>query len=291
MLRRAMGFSSELTRSQWWFVRDLAHQICGSEWGCKRKFHPGYQIMFMMSGSGYGSYMGEPWQAGPGTAVLMNLNHPHTYYCHRHDPWEMYWIIFDGPGVDEMFQRVIDAAGSPVAPFSSPAGVKRDFAAIFERLDRRGIGDELWVWHHLTGLLANIFAGLAQGAGGATASLSMTERAPEGIAAALALIRDGHRRTLSLAELAREAHMSVFHFARQFRKKTGFTPMEYLEKLRIARAQELLLSRTDLRLGEIAREVGYDDPAYFSRVFRKRAGVGPRDYRKAYGVEKSEPRP
>ncbi|HYF48777.1 MAG TPA: AraC family transcriptional regulator [Planctomycetota bacterium] len=256
----------------------MAHQLCGSEWFCNRKSYPGHQIMFMMEGSGHGSYMGEPWQAAAGSAVLMDLTHPHTYYCHRHDPWEMRWIIFDGPGVDEMFQRVIDASGSPVAPFSSAAGVKRDFDAIFALLERRGIGDELWVWHHLTGLMANIFAGLAQREG----ALNIEERAPEGIAAALTLIRDQHRRAISLEELAKAAHMSVFHFARQFRRKTGFTPMEYVEKLRIARAQELLLGRSDLRLQEIAREVGYDDPAYFSRVFRKRAGVGPREYRNAH---------
>ncbi len=276
--RRGAGFSSERSRRLWWFVHQLAHQQCGDGYGCDRESFPGHQIMFMLRGKGHGSYKGKPWVAGPGTAVLMDLHHRHTYYSDNADPWEMYWVIFEGPGVAEMFNQVIDAAGSPVVPFDSAEKIISDFSALFELLERRAVGDDAWVWHYLTGLMANIIAGLERIRGDTEPDEGS---APAGVAAALAMLREQHHRTISLTELAGAAHMSLFHFTRRFKQSTGFTPMEYLEKLRIGRAQELLLSQPRMNLKEIAQTVGYDDPAYFSRVFRKRAGVPPREYRKS----------
>jgi AraC-like DNA-binding protein len=264
-------------------MHDGAHQRCGSQWGCDRKFYPGHQIMFMLSGRGHGTYDGQPWTAHAGDAVLMDLRTWHTYYSAPHDPWEMYWVRLDGPGVSETFTRMIESAGSPVMPFASRAKLDDDFRAIFEQLAGDSPGYEGWIFHRLTGLIANVAEGLRR----RDATAGMKDESPQsgGITAAIALLRAEHRRNLSLGELARAAHMSVFHFARRFKHRTGFTPMEYLEKLRISRAQELILSEPEFSVKQIASATGYDDAAYFSRVFRKCTGVSPRDYRQTIGVE------
>lgn len=231
--------------------------------------------MFMLRGSGDGTYRGQPWTAGSGVAVLMDLRQPHSYRSNPDDPWEMMWLRLDGPGVAETFQSAIDSAGSIVIPFASEKQVRADFERLLDILEEQRPGNEAWVWHALTGLMANIMAGLGAARG------SRSENFPAGIAAAIETIRQNAEKNLSLRELARAAHLSVFHFARSFKNTTGFTPMEYLEKTRINRAQELLASRPQMQLKEIAQAVGYGDPAYFSRVFHKRAGVSPRDYRKS----------
>ncbi|NQU43450.1 helix-turn-helix transcriptional regulator, partial [bacterium] len=89
----------------------------------------------------------------------------------------------------------------------------------------------------------------------------------------------GLDRRLSVEDLAAEAGMSPSHFTRRFRSKTGFSPMEYLIRLRVQKACEYL-DTTNRSIGEIAGQVGYDDPYYFSRVFRKTTGLAPREYRK-----------
>ena len=280
VLRRAAGFSSERSRALWWHVHDLAHQTCGSDWGCSRKFYPGHQIMFMLTGRGHGTYGSSTWTAKMQDAVLMDLRTPHTYYSDPTDPWEMLWIRFDGPGLSEIFSRLIEAAGSPVIPFASLSRVNADFDAIFTLLSDHPPGYDTWAWHHLTGLMANVTEGLQRKDTVAGATLQET---PGGIAAALALLRSEHTRTLSLAELAHAAHMSHFHFTRRFKQSTGFTPMEYLEKFRISRAQELILSNPGMSFKEIAQASGFSDPAYFSRIFSKRIGVSPREYRRNLG--------
>lgn len=83
---------------------------------------------------------------------------------------------------------------------------------------------------------------------------------------------------LSLADLAAEACLSPFHFARLFRQATGFTPHRYVMERRIRAAKEkLALGR--MSLVEIALETGFGSQANFSRVFRKATGLPPGQFK------------
>lgn len=81
-----------------------------------------------------------------------------------------------------------------------------------------------------------------------------------------------------LDDLLKIAHMSRSNLMRVFRKATGQPPIEYLVRLRIQRAMELLRS-TNLSVTEIALEVGFNDSNYFTRCFRKATSQSPRQYR------------
>ena len=73
--------------------------------------------------------------------------------------------------------------------------------------------------------------------------------------------------------------MSVSWFIRNFKEYTGTTPTQYLLSLRISNAQSLLES-TSFNVTEIAEIVGYNNPLYFSRLFKKQCGVSPTEFRK-----------
>lgn len=83
---------------------------------------------------------------------------------------------------------------------------------------------------------------------------------------------------LTLAELAAEACISVNHFVRRFRERTGVTPFAYLTKLRIEAAQRMLLT-TDIAISEIASLCGYLNAGAFSSAFQRHVGSSPRSYR------------
>ncbi|QEE43207.1 helix-turn-helix transcriptional regulator (plasmid) [Rhizobium sp. WL3] len=85
---------------------------------------------------------------------------------------------------------------------------------------------------------------------------------------------------ISLDELAAEARLSPFHFARMFKHSLGVPPRAYLTRLRIEKACELL-EDTDLPVTDIAQEVGYSSNQVLARVFLKHQGVSPSDYRRA----------
>jgi AraC family transcriptional regulator, arabinose operon regulatory protein len=97
---------------------------------------------------------------------------------------------------------------------------------------------------------------------------------------AIDMIHDSLTGDLSLKELARRAFMSESNFSHVFKDLTGVPPKRYAIQTRIARAKELLAG-TDLSIKEIAAELGYDDPHYFSRQFRKLAGKPPSAFRKS----------
>src|SRR5262249_42286550 len=153
---RAVGFSSERSRTLWWYVHDGAHWRCGTGYGCERRSYPGFQFMFMVDGRGSGGYLGKPWIAKKGDAGLMDLRQPHWDWDGNVDPWEMYWLRFDGPGTAAIVDHVLDAAGSPVIPFASEKRLRSDFDALFSVMKRRPPAYDAWVCHYLAALFANV---------------------------------------------------------------------------------------------------------------------------------------
>ncbi len=89
---------------------------------------------------------------------------------------------------------------------------------------------------------------------------------------------------VNLEELAAIAHMSRRSFLRVFQSATGSSPMGWLISQRINRACTLL-RQSDLRVTEIAFEVGFNDSNYFTRQFRKIAGISPREYRQRRALD------
>ncbi|MCQ2527152.1 MAG: response regulator transcription factor [Lachnospiraceae bacterium] len=83
---------------------------------------------------------------------------------------------------------------------------------------------------------------------------------------------------ISLNTVARTVNVSANYFSAIFSQETGETFIEYLTKKRMEKAMQLL-RQTSMRSGEIAFQVGYRDPRYFSFIFRKAVGCTPRDYR------------
>jgi len=86
---------------------------------------------------------------------------------------------------------------------------------------------------------------------------------------------DGHiGEHISLDELARQAGVSRFHFARQFRLSTGESPMGYLRRVRIERSKSILQSR-ETTIAEVAVRLGFSDQSHFTRIFGRLVGVSP----------------
>lgn len=87
-----------------------------------------------------------------------------------------------------------------------------------------------------------------------------------------------HHEELTLPVVARQAGMSVFYFCKSFKKATGLTYTDYLSRVRVERAKNLLLNRSH-RVTEVAFEVGFQSLTHFNRVFRRIAGQSPTGFR------------
>jgi AraC-like DNA-binding protein len=83
---------------------------------------------------------------------------------------------------------------------------------------------------------------------------------------------------LSVEDMALKQNLSASHFSNLFRKATGMAPLDYFIHLKLQKACMLLFS-SDITIKKVAAEIGYNDPYYFSRLFKKYMKVSPEQYR------------
>jgi AraC-like DNA-binding protein len=125
-------------------------------------------------------------------------------------------------------------------------------------------------------VLLELLAPEGKAVGGAEHSMTLAEKTRNHLTA-LANQRFCDAKPIKVS--LRELGTSYYHQERVFRKEYGISPSEYVNALRVERIKTLL-RETELPVARVAREVGFDDAAYFSRFFSARAGCSPREFRK-----------
>lgn len=95
---------------------------------------------------------------------------------------------------------------------------------------------------------------------------------------AINFINENYKNDISLDDISQMVGISAYYFSKLFKNETGTNFIDYLTNLRISKAKELLdLGRLSVK--EIGMEVGYPDPNYFSRIFKKNVGKSPSEYK------------
>ncbi|SDC27680.1 ABC-type Fe3+-hydroxamate transport system, substrate-binding protein [Paenibacillus sp. UNCCL117] len=100
----------------------------------------------------------------------------------------------------------------------------------------------------------------------------------------ISYIHEHYAKRIQIGALARDAHMTRWHFGHLFKSLTGQTPMDYLTALRIVLSKQLMSVNPDSRLRDIAVRVGFQDEFYYSRRFKKLTGISPNQF-KAQGAK------
>ncbi|MCF0187526.1 MAG: helix-turn-helix domain-containing protein [Bacteroidaceae bacterium] len=97
------------------------------------------------------------------------------------------------------------------------------------------------------------------------------------ISKAISYIENNFTKELSLDEVSRVVNVSPYYFSKLFKEEKGENFVEYLTRIRMEKAKQLLTT-SDMSMKEICREIGYSDPNYFSRNFKKFTGMTPTEY-------------
>ena len=175
-----------------------------------------------------------------------------------------YWLHFSGTSVDGILKG-LSLCGGKYSLLES----KGEAEEILRRIIKAVSGEWEGTDEYVAGQLYSLFA-----------LLSAPRRNKNPFTKAIKRLCDQKER-VSVAELAESYGMSEGHFIRQFKSYTGQTPLEYRVTKRMETAKSLLAG-TDLSVTDISSSLGFDDPLYFSRVFKRHTGVSPRDYRNKY---------
>ncbi len=218
----------------------------------------------------------------PGTLLVMNAHYGN--FGEPRKSWGFWCLSLDvdrsapWPGVGRSPLLAGAALHNPGAVASCYEAVAREYA-------RPGPGQTARLKGAVLSLLGEALDGLAAGEDG-------PHRYSPPVETAIGFIHNELRNpALTLAAVARRTHLSEDHFGRLFRSEVGVSPMQYLRDARLQRARQLL-HRTRLTVSEIAYEVGFRDPAYFSRVFKACTdGLSPREFRRSGGEPPDVGRP
>lgn len=217
-----------------------------------------------------------------GDVFAIGTGIPHSYGADAVNPWTIHWFHFSGKQCNEAAQAVMDDRGS--TPQAVQAGFSEERVALFDRMF-----DTFLKGYSTSNLL---YANLALPfflASFVTPENFQKELTPNRTASptskAILFMQEHLSTTLTLDNIAQAVHLSASFFSRKFKQDTGYAPIEYFNHLRIQKACQLL-HFSDLRINEVAAQLGIDDPFYFSRLFKKQMGVSPVEYRKSEGIHR-----
>jgi AraC family transcriptional regulator, arabinose operon regulatory protein len=236
-------------------------------------------LILCIDGTGWYEIDGLRYLLQPNQALVIPKGTPHIYGATDHAPWSIHWVHFAGSAADYYVQQL------PVHEFSLSvsATTTRRLIDLFQECCTAYVASfviqrliySAQTLHHLLGCL--FFDNPAF-------SPTLQTSRFHSLETTIAFLHHHIESNLTLEAMAGHANLSVSHFSRLFREQTGYSPLNYFIHLKMQRAC-VLLSVSSKTIREISYEMGYDDPYYFSRLFKKVIGLSPSEYRQGQVVE------
>ena len=231
-----------------------------------------YQLLYIVSGKGHFYFHGEDRVVYAGRMVLIQPRQEQRYEYFGEDKPEVYWVHFTGSDVKNILRKFQIPMDDPIFYSGASSTYSYLFKEMIHELQNCKTGYE----DLLTMYLRQIFLLVQRTRQEERPTVSTYIQ--EEMEFARRYFNEHYNEPISIQEYAESRNMSVCYFQRNFKQIVKHTPMQYLLTIRVNNAASLL-ETTDYSMAEIAAIVGYEDPLYFSRLFRKIKGVSPRDYR------------
>lgn len=230
-------------------------------------------IIYCVEGRGWVETGKKRTEIDPSQFIVIPAGTAHKYAAYENEPWTIYWIHFKG----DLATYIVELIGystknnKPSLAFSENR--IRLFEEIYSNLEK-GYGSDnlryvnMIFYHFLSSLIYED-------------KFNATEKKKDGdmIALTIELMQKKIHTVVSLREFASFAKLSLSHFSAVFRERTGYSPIDYFNHLKIQKACQYLLF-TGMTVKEAALNLGIEDPYYFSRMFSKLMGISPAAYRK-----------
>ncbi len=228
-------------------------------------------LIWVLGGGGCVCCEGKRINAKVGDLICLKPRLPHDYAADPDDPWDILWVHFEGK-LARSFMDPIRAHGGLCVPLGLDAEIRDRWIDMVIAFAADQPGHEILVNTAAYALLGSIVHRLS----------TRRDQASEPSFDAHAIQSYIHHyltETITLDDLARQFDLSPTHFVRVFKNHFGVSPIHYIIQRRVALACDLL-AETSLTVKQISEKVGYDDPYYFSRLFKKVVRSNPTEYRR-----------
>ena len=236
---------------------------------------PEHILIYCTDGRGWFEIEGDRRDLAANQALIIPRQQPHVYGAVQDDPWSIHWVHFVGASGDYYVNLLKEGAHTLLVDADMKAELESLFAACRDTFIANFLLQRMiyasQTLHHLLGFL--FFSNRA------FSPLLRSSRF-RSIDNTISFLHNNMSRQLTLDDMVQHSQLSKSHFIRLFKDQTGHSPMDYFIQLKMQHACMLLAFR-ELRIGQIGAELGYTDPYYFSRAFRKVIGMSPTAYRQS----------
>jgi AraC-like DNA-binding protein len=248
---------------------EASQASCGWD-GRRRGTSELVMIRYTVRGSGRFRYDGREVAVEAGQTMLVHLSSEHRHWIEDGSEWEFLSVTLGGQNAVRALREVIARMG-PVVTFDAKSGTLTQLAetcalVLEEQIDTPYRASEL-ARNLITALRAETLDKL-------DVPEQATRAKPDFVSDVETFCRSNLSRPIGVADMAKVARMSRYHFTRKFERARGISPGRFLASLRLDEATRLL-SHGGHSVKEVAVQCGFRDASYFCKVFRRNFGVSP----------------
>ncbi|MBI9017437.1 MAG: helix-turn-helix domain-containing protein [Phycisphaerae bacterium] len=246
------------------------HEKCSPTFTLNRNSYPYFVIKYTISGQGIFKWNSDYHQLTSGCLTSFSPDTPHQYFANPDDPMEHIFITFIGTEAKRLLDLTpLGATGFMQVP--NPGAMLNYMQTIFDK------GCEKRPYHQA--ICCNYLRiALLELAGSSTELPSNSSAAMQTYQRCRKYIDQNFSELYAVTQVAKACFIDVRYMARLFRQLGAMTPYQYLMRLKLNKAANLLL-HTSMSVNEVGKAVGFEDQYHFSRNFKKMHSLSPRNFR------------
>lgn len=241
---------------------------------CERPRGAGeFIFLYCTDGEGRIEMNGEVYVLKANNFFIIPKNIAHRYYSLEKSPWSIYWLHFSGTNSRMIYERFLIEGQHQVQAIPFEGYRIKSFDQIFTTLDRSFSSRDMEIMNFRVLHFITSFIYYSE--------INSMVYSVDMVSNSIAYMKMNLDKKKSVKDLADQQNLSVSHYLRSFKAKTGQPPTAYFNQLKVQQSCQYLYF-TDKNIKEICTLLGIDDQYYFSRLFTKLIGTSPSAYRKTY---------
>lgn len=271
---RVLYTASQFARSSLLHLQEIGSLEAKRSHTSERSGLQSYLFFIVLSGSGSLVYEGRKHDLKEKECVFINCQRSYAHMTDSDNLWKLLWCHFYGPSLSSVYDKYCERGGRPVFEPSENTveeikGVLSDLISISKSSDYMR---DMLINEKLSRLLTLIMSESWH----PETRVSAPKRAD--IVSVKEFIDQHYVERITLDDLSTKFFIDKFYLTKTFRNRFGLPILAYIQSVRITKAKQLLRFSSKT-IEEIGCEVGVDNPAYFSRMFKKIEGLSPKMYR------------
>ncbi len=232
-----------------------------------------YQIILITHGSGeFESASCRLRKIEPGTVLIIFKGEWHRYRPFKTRGWTEYWIGFDGEHAEQIIKNSLFVPSKPLIKIPNDARFVQLKIELLNLLEEKAQGNEKIVACNVPVLLAMLERQIRNNTKNTNSKEYMVNKFQ-------VILIENYLTEIDFKQIADKMKISYTWLRRSYKEVVGLSPHQFVLKLRLQKARDLLTLHPNKQIKEIALESGFNSPYYFSKYFKAETGISPAEYR------------